>query len=321
MNKSKILHNTHSLQKPRLRARNTSFALILGLAACFPSFALTDYKALSKELEIMDGVMTTALKQASESESITVRGLQTNYLAGQGVVYSIATSNRSRHVRYGDNVFIAASPEPPFPPSIEFGEDGFEEVEQAEIENAIEHALEEVEYAFGRDSQQLREARSSARTIDWRLRESQRHAQDLEFEMQNADKERKTEIQAQVTKLTQQNKSLNDQKRKLQEIADKIQVEQKQKLEAQKAAMAKASKAFLDAFEESISDKLCRFGAGLRALPTNEHITFILNNFNSNVSNENTDRIYVFSVSDVTRCVQQKMDVKQLLAKATVYNF
>lgn len=324
MKKSKFLYNTHSKQKPALRARSTSFALILGLAACFPSFALTDYKALSKELEIMDSVMATSLKQASESETITVRDLQTNYLAGQGVVYSIATSNKSRHIRYGDDVFISASPAPPFPSRSETGGHRFEEAEQAEqaeIEDAIEHAMEEVEYAFGRDSQQLRETRSSARTIDWRLRESERHAQDLEFEMQNADKERKTEIQAQVTKLTKQNKSLNDQKLKLQEMANKIQGEQKQKREAQKAAMVKANKAFLDAFEESVSDKLCRFGAGLRALPKNEHITFILNNFNRNVSNESTDRIYVFTASDVTKCVQEKMDVKQLLAKATVYNF
>ncbi|MFT4655032.1 MAG: hypothetical protein ACI82S_002692 [Patiriisocius sp.] len=318
MNKRKFLH---TICKPALYGKSKAFALMFGIAVCFPSYALIDYKALSKELEIMDSVMATALKQASESEIIVVRDLRTTYLAGQGVVYSIATSNKSRHLRFGDNIFISAPPVPPFPSRSVTSTRIFEEIEQVEIEMAIEHAKEDAEHAFGRDNQNLRETRSSARNIEWRLRDFERRAQDLEFELQTADKTRKEEIQSQVTKLNAQNKSLNEQKLKLQEVALKIEAEQKQKRELQKAEMVKANKAFLDAFEQSVSNNLCRFGAGLRALPKNEHITFILNNFNNADPDGNTDRIYIFTAADVTRCVQDKIDVKQLLAKATVYNF
>lgn len=308
-------------KKPALHIGNKALALIFGLAACFPSFALTDYKALSKELEIMDSVMTTALKQVSAKEAISVRELQTKYLAGQGVVYSISTSNRSRQTHFSENIFASAPPAPPFPSVSGTTSHFFEDVDHIEIEEAIEHALEEVEHAFSRDSQQLRETRSSARNLAWQLRDAERRAQDLAFEMQSADKARKAEIESQVKQLKKQNEALNEQKRKLQETADKIENEQKQMREAQKAASMKANQAFLAAFEESVSDNLCRFGAGLRALPKTEHITFILNNFSRNASNKNTDRIYVFTASDVTKCVQEKMSVKDLLAKATVYDF
>lgn len=321
MNTKQLILITNKMKHPSLQIKNKALALILGLTMCFPSFAVTDYKALSKELEIMDSVMTTALKQANSSESITVRELQTKYLAGQGVVYSISTSNRSRHMRFSENIFVSAPPAPPFPSVSETTSHFFESSEHVEIEEAIEHALEEVEHAFSRDSQQLRETRSSARNLAWQLRDAERRAQDLAFEMQSADNARKSEIESQVKQLKEQNEALNKQKLKLQETADKIEKEQKQKREAHKAASIKASKAFLAAFEESVSDNLCRFGAGLRALPKNEHITFVLNNFSRNAANKNIDRIYVFSALDVTKCVQEKMSVKDLLAKATVYDF
>ena len=56
-------------------------------------------------------------------------------------------------------------------------------------------------------------------------------------------------------------------------------------------------------------------------MPKNEHITFILDDFNGDVTDGNSDRIYVFKASDVTKCVQDKIDVKELLSSATVYDF
>lgn len=321
MKMNQHLHAANVKKNPVFKIQNKAFALILGLATCFPSFALTDYKALSKELEIMDSVMTTALKQVSAKETISVRELQTKYLAGQGVVYSVSTSNRSRRMHFGDSIFVSAPPAPPFPSASGTSSHFFEDDDHSEIEEAIEHALDEVEHAFSRDSEQLRETRSTARNLAWQLRDAERRAQDLAFELQSADKARKAEIEAQVKQLKKQNEALNEQKRKLQETADKIEKEQKQMREAQKAALVKANQAFLAAFEESVSDNLCRFGAGLRALPKNEHITFILNNFSRDASNKNVDRIYVFTATDVTKCVQEKMSVKDLLAKATVYDF
>jgi flagellar biosynthesis GTPase FlhF len=311
MKTNKQLFTVNKMNSSSLQIKNKALALILGLAMGFPSFALTDYKALGKELEIMDSVMTTALKQVSAKEAISVRELQTKYLAGQGVVYSISTSNRSRQTHFGESIFVSAPPSPPFT-SVSGTTSHF--YKDVEIEEAIEHA-------FSRDSQQLRETRSSTRNLAWQLRDAERRAQDLAFEMQNADKARKSEIESQVKQLKKQNEELKARKRELQERADKIEKEQKQKREAQKAAVKKANQEFLAAFEESVSDNLCRFGAGLRALPKTEHITFVLNNFSRNAANKNIDRIYVFTALDVTKCVQEKMSVKELLAKATVYDF
>jgi flagellar biosynthesis GTPase FlhF len=187
--------------------------------------------------------MTTALKQVSAKEAISVRELQTKYLAGQGVVYSISTSNRSRQTHFGESIFVSAPPSPPFT-SVSGTTSHF--YKDVEIEEAIEHA-------FSRDSQQLRETRSSTRNLAWQLRDAERRAQDLAFEMQNADKARKSEIESQVKQLKKQNEELKARKRELQERADKIEKEQKQKREAQKAAVKKANQEFLAAFRQFVS--------------------------------------------------------------------
>jgi hypothetical protein len=54
---------------------------------------------------------------------------------------------------------------------------------------------------------------------------------------------------------------------------------------------------FLNGFKDSIGNILCRYGAGIKALPVNENINFVLSNFGSVDSagrGAKQDKIYVF---------------------------
>lgn len=321
MNKSKFLRKVTSMTSVTMRTQKIALGLLLSMSLCIESAAVTDYKALSKELEVMNGVMATTLKQVCEDVPIQIQGLSTRYLAGQGVVYNIPVANKNRYVRFSDRIVVPAPATPAMPHGSESNIRMIEKIEHMHIEDVMEHAMEEIEIAFSRDSQHLRELKSSVRNLAWKLREVQRLEQDLTFELQTADEERKKVIEEEVAKLEEKNKSIIKQKLKLLDKANKIEEIQKQKKETQKAELAKINESFIKAFEENVSNNLCRYGAGLRALPKNEHITFILDDFNGDVTDGNSDRIYVFKASDVTKCVQDKIDVKELLSSATVYDF
>ncbi|MDM7861873.1 hypothetical protein QTP81_14820 [Alteromonas sp. ASW11-36] len=297
-------------------------ASVFAITAAMPSYSAVNYTELGEELEIMNSVLETSLRQSSESEAIRFRGLDTSYLAGQGVVFEVATSRGTWGLDFDLRQFIPSAPEAPLPPIIVGdGEHNLVfEVEQ-EWEHVIEETVRGFEEAFREVHEQMRDVRADAREISWEVRELERRKRDLNFEARTADEERKREIQADLEEIEIELANLKLRQQELTEYADTLEAEQKAQIEKQQQARLEADKAFLATFEEQIGDSLCRFGAGLRALPRDEHISFVLKNFEVNEKRKPQDRVYVFTQANIRECVQEKISADKLLEQAVVYSF
>ena len=93
------------------------------------------------------------------------------------------------------------------------------------------------------------------------------------------------------------------------ELAEKKQArvkEQKQQL----AALAQQ-------VDKSLTLTLCDYGSGLRNLPNDEHVSFIIRG----VSEGKTEQVKVFKKSDIKKCVVGDIKAAQLLEKASTYSF
>lgn len=300
----------------------TKIAGLIALTVSMASHAVTNYEELNKELEIMNSVLATTLKQTGKQEAIRFRGLETSYLASQGVVFHVSTSQGSWGMKHDLRSFMPDVPVAPSSPLIIGGDGRSIQIEiHDEWEHMIEDTVRQVESLFRESNEQLRDVRSDARELSWEMREYERRMRDLNFEMRNANQERKTDIQNNLDELNAEITQVKARQQELENYAATLEAEQKAQLDKQKAAYQQSNRAFLSAFEERIADTLCRFGAGLRALPDDEHISFVLKGFHSKENQGKQDRIYVFKESDVKKCVQEKMDSVELLAKATVYEF
>lgn len=305
--------------------KNLIAATIVGaLMTSVPVSAATEeLKTLNKELEIMSGVIDTALKQSSPRKGLRYRSLDSTYLAGQGVVFSVSVRNSQSGFSLR-NIFSHV-PEAPMPPvTIIDGDSQFEvefeeewEVVAAEMEEAGQRLAE----IFHESNDQIRELRDRERELEWERRELERRTRDLEFELRQSGKERSEDIKEELKEVSNELAQLDSQEKELESYATKMEQEQQARVEAQREAQEKAYKQFLANFEGSIGDTLCRFGSGLRGLPDNEHISFVLEQFSRDDKGDMQDRIYVFSKEKVKSCVQERIDASLLLSSARVYTF
>ena len=93
------------------------------------------------------------------------------------------------------------------------------------------------------------------------------------------------------------------------------------KLAQQHAQKEQAKKQFLAQFEMQVGDALCRFGSGLRAVPSNAYVNFVIKDMGRGTDGYASNQIYVFTMQDIKACVQEKIDVNGLLTAAKVYQF
>jgi hypothetical protein len=300
----------------------TSFVMtsVLISSNAIADTANNKFEEISKELEIMNSILTTALTQSTTDEKIKFRGLQINYLANQGVVFTVGTSGNSWNMRVSGRSYfpaMTAPPSPPLPPIVS------KELlsKNSNITWTSQGQMETVTERLRQATNQLRELQAPIRDMTWKLRELEREERDLSFEMRAAETTRTKEIEARLSAIASEQAAIKKQQNakaaKIEELQKQEKVERQEHLEKTK----QASTEFLAAFEKSITGNLCRFGAGLRALPSSQNITFVLDGFNSSIKPQTPDRIYVFSASDMKKCVQEKIDEAKLLANATVYDF
>lgn len=290
-----------------------------GIAALFvvcTAHGATNYQELSKELEIMNSVLNTALKQDTRDQAIKFRSMQTSYLANQGVVFTLSTTGKATRVFF-ENGF----PAPPEPiPVLDLSGSGvFSHDMEIELQETIHEALDSVKHHFSGSHDRLQDLRSESRDLAWEVREYERRKRDLNFALRNAEASRAKELKDDLKELEKELVELSKKQADIQAYSAKIESEQKALIEKKQAESEQAKKSFLASFEEGIADTLCRFGGGLRAIPNNENVSFVLRGFNKNHASQ--DKIYVFKVEDVKKCVQEKIKVSKLLANAIVYDF
>ncbi|NMH60497.1 hypothetical protein [Alteromonas ponticola] len=284
--------------------------------------ATKNYSELNKEIQIMTGVLDTALKQSGGSDSIRYRALEATYLAGQGVVYNVSTRSTGLGLLSGLRDIFVNIPDAPPAPNVFISDDNEIEIDMDhDWEHFAEETVHHFEEAFREQREEMRELRSQERELAWEQRELEREQRDLRFELRQADREREKEMKEELQKVEQKMKQFEQRKQELAKHAQEIEQDQKEKLTKRKEAQQKAYKQFLANFESNIGDALCRFGSGLRGLPDSENVSFVLNDFSRNDNNQLVDRVYVFSQDTIKNCVREKINSSELLSSAMVYDF
>lgn len=280
---------------------------------------------LNDELEIMTGVIDTALKQNNDRKGWRYRQLQTTYLANQGVVFTVTVSQGGARFFAFDGGGLRIPPIPPLPavaPIVVEGGDSEIHIElDREWEVFAEEAGRQVSEMFRESNSQLRDLRDRERELAWEHRELERRSRDLNFELRQAEGERRDDIKRELSEIEKQLERFSEREKELASYANEIEQEQKKRLEKQKKATEEAYKTFLANFESSIGNTLCRFGAGLRGLDDNENVSFVISDFVVGDDGKTKDKVYVFAKQAIKDCVQEKIEVSSLLSSATSYTF
>jgi hypothetical protein len=296
------------------------------LAESNASMNTVSYKDIAKELTLMKSVLDTALKQPANKGGIRYRALSVNYLAEQGVVFEVS-STQSRSIslfsHHDQNMPVGPhTPVPPVTPSIPdiINFRGMEEGVQ-QIEVIVENAMENVEMAFFEHRDELHQLREEERDIAWELRDAQRELRDLNFTLRNADALSKQELTREIQEIKEKIAKYSAKQVAAEAQSQALLSERQTKLMQQHAQKEQAKKQFLAQFEMQVGDALCRFGSGLRAVPSNAYVNFVIKDMALDTDGHSANQIYVFKMQDIKACVQEKMDVNGLLTAATVYQF
>lgn len=273
---------------------------------------------LEEELDIMRNILRTSLQQDKQKAGLRVGQMNYTYLDGQGVVFDMTTSGGQHWPlvlsEKGRTLFI----EPLENLSVAFGEDFSFHFDSDDFNDVVEQAQEAAERA--RDK--IHRLRDRQRDYSWEIRELEREKRDLQFAKRNADKEQAAEITAELNAAEKRLQELQRQQNQMEQDAEQLQAEQRKLAEEQKQAQRKLQGRFLSDFEAALGKTLCRYGSGLRALPAQEKISFVLKRFTTGKDGKTRkDRIYVFDNSNVQACVRDKLTQEQLLAKTKVYSF
>ncbi len=277
---------------------------------------------LNKELEIMSGVIDTALKQDATQNGIRYRSVETTYLAKQGVVFDVNVRSRGAGWSAQLSQILPTMPVAPRAPVVISNNDSdFEFEVSEEWEEFAEDTMERLSDVFRESSSQIRELRSQERELASEKRELERRKRDLEFELRMAGNGREKEIKEELKELDKEMNQYASREKELESHAAELEKEQNERVAKQKEAQEQAYKQFLANFEGNIGDTLCRFGAGLRSLPDDENISFVLKDFSHDSRGKDTDRIYVFSKRKVKDCLQEKINPSQLISSADIYEF
>ena len=308
-------------EKRMKRVKQTVLAMA-GAALISQTAGAADYSRLSKEIEIVKGILDTSLKQQTGREGVRYRSLDGTYLASQGVVFTVSTGNTSSGwIAQISSIVDRIPPIPEVPPApviVHSGDADFELSREWEV--FADETAARVEEVFQQAEEQMYDLRSDERELAWEKRDIERRKRDLEFELSRTDDERGKEIKKELAEMEKEAEKLSQKAEKLQSRLSAVEQERAQKITERKEAQEKANRAFLTNFETGVGEALCSFGGGMRALPEDEHITFVLKGFVREGS-QGKDRVYVFSKRAVSDCVKEKINAEKLLDQAKVYNF
>lgn len=284
------------------KALAVALTSVLSLAS-LSSYA-ADYSRAEKELRIMSKIFDTSLSEAKQTSNRRQfpgsRKTEAVYLAKQGMVFSFSFSQSgfsgedwqafgegigqlvgsiSAEIAqsFGDVDFVA--PIAPIAPRA----DGNWEVNMEAYED-YQEVMENL-----RDEQ--RDKREEVRDIQRSIRDIERQARREEVDSQELEKTKK--------KLEEKMKVLSKKMEQYDNVRKEYEEKRKEKYRVNNQTKS-----------DLITSTLCDYGATLRSLKSNEHITLIFKKFEND-----KDQVHVFNYSDVKNC----SDKDKLLKKAVSY--
>lgn len=298
-------------------------ALAAGAFTIGSAHSATNMTELSKDLAIMSSILQTALQQGNDDKGIRFRNLDVSYLADQGVVFEVSTTKGGWNFNFDFGDIVNALPIAPRAPVAPAGNGNHWviDIEQEDFEQEVEQAMEHAQDAMREAREQLRDLRNRERELSWEQREYERRRRDIEFEKSHADENDRKELEQEIKELNKEQEKLNTKRQEIDKYASEIEKEQQKQAQATKEAREKQYRAFLARFEENVADVLCKYGAGVKSMPDDEHVSFVLNGFGEEKGRDRQDKIYVFKNKDIKSCVAEKIDTNKLLSNAQTYLF
>lgn len=283
-----------------------------------------DYAGIHKQLDIMSDIIKSSVAIQDGRKRSKITGIDSTYLSGQGVVFTISSGSSSRH--WGNYNFNFTMPElpplPPVPPVTGRGDDI--QIFEADIDETVSEALETATEGYERAIEVIeenrdifRDLRNEQRDLAYEVRDLERESRDIEFQMRRANDERKKELISESKQLAKEKAKLEQARKQLDARVEEMKKQQAQKQQEQ----AKERVAFYQGLTSSIAETLCLYGNGLKSLPKNENVSVILKSAGDKVGRRYKDKIFVFSKKDISACSSDKINVAKLLEKGNGYQF
>jgi hypothetical protein len=254
-----------------------------------------------RELEVFEGILENFLTEGRERARVTG-----HYLAGQGFVFRV-----EHHVGSEGMERVLA-----------WSGGLAEAIEGGVLELLAEHpgVVEQMPEAFGPDLLGAdREAFETLREHARSLRELEREQRSVAREMARRERgegaaEGLRELEARQEALELEIEAHAEELATSREAIRARQREQREQARAEELAARSR-------VEDRLVDGLCRFGASLRTLGDDEHVSVILRVHRDGPGGGPLpDRVLTFPVRALTACGTQRLDADGLLARAAVYD-
>jgi hypothetical protein len=285
----------------------------------------SQYAGMHKQLDIMSNIIKSSVSIQDGRKGSRITGIESTYLKGQGIVFTINSSSGNN--RWGNFNFNFAMPDFPLAPTapiapsrnsnddIEFENQINKSVARSmeEASEAYEHAME----SFEHNREGYRELREEQRDLSYELRDVAREKRDIEYKLRRADDENKKELKSELAALNKQAAKLAVNEKEFKVKSEKLQ----QKQQAQKVEQEKARSTYYQGLKTSLTETLCLYGNGLKALPKNEHVSVILKSAGEKNGRRYKDSILVFTKNDISDCSADKITVSKLTEKSQNYQF
>ncbi len=283
------------------------------------------YSGIYKQLSIMSDIIKSSVSDKSARQPSQINSIQSTYLRGQGVVFTISSAANNRQWgHYNFNFVMPEMPEMPVAPIAPEVNQDFREKYDIDVNETVSKALESaadgyerVVEVFEHNRDKTRAFRDQQRDIAYRLRDVEREKRDLNYQLSRATDDRKAELKSEIYKLTEQEKTYRGQLQKLTELNNKVAAEQK--VEQEKRSQERSN--YYQQLAVKLTETLCLYGNGLKALPKNEHVSVILQAAGEKSAGRYKDSILVFSKEDITSCSADKITAVSLMNKGKAYQF
>jgi hypothetical protein len=282
--------------------------LAVSFIAALPLLATANnVKDIKKDLEVMEGVFVTSISKRIKDARFSDKHIDAVYLRGQGVVYTITNPYESwrMHIPEIDFDFdfsgLPAAPAPPAPPEI------IEQDIEMEVAREWEHSAD----LHQKHMESMQNVHAAQREMD-----------DIKFEISQAVKDQqqalKKQLKAAESHWQQMKERLSDVEVNLEKFKQKQQAMQIERAKKKSELI----QSFVEDFEAESSYVLCRFGGGLRSLPADESLAFVLKAMgDEQESGERSDLIYSFTKEDVLKCASGKLKENALVKSAQAYSY
>ncbi|TQV89772.1 hypothetical protein [Aliikangiella coralliicola] len=290
---------TSSVKKALLAI--ASLATVMGTSIFAKEY---NFERAQKEIKIMSKIFETSLSEQTPTKrrylSSRLQRAEATYLANQGMVFTFS---------FGRNSFSSADDWAAFGQGIGHFVEG--------IASEVGAAIAEVPVApvapdfpeFNIDFEDVydgyQERREALEVLREKQQEQREHIREIQREIRSLErkKDRERDSGNRVEKLKDElAEKVDTLKQRMSEYNHSMNEYRKKRDEKYTASSKQRS--------DTIISTLCDYGATLRSLKNNEHVTLVFSNYA-----DNKDQVYVFEYSDVKNCDSKE----KLLRKAISY--